>query len=115
MILRWLTAGATALMVGCGGASPDVSNAQTPPPQLPTTNAPAQLPATRQTVVTQAVARVAPAVVTVQTETVDNRPVDPFEYFFGGRARPRTNAGLPTASGRSRSTTLMTPPSASEP
>jgi serine protease Do len=30
----------------------------------------------------------------VQTETVDNRPVDPFEYFFGGRARPRTNAGI---------------------
>ncbi|HSJ63219.1 MAG TPA: trypsin-like peptidase domain-containing protein [Gemmatimonadaceae bacterium] len=39
----------------------------------------------RRTAVTEAIARVAPAVVTVQTEIVSRAPVDPFEWFFGGR------------------------------
>src|SRR4030095_5820723 len=50
----------------------------------------------RQNAITAAVARVAPSVVTVQTEAVDNSPRDPFEMFFGGRAQPRTQAGLGT-------------------
>src|SRR5687767_12051191 len=40
--------------------------------------------ASRRTAITEAVAQVAPAVVTVQTETVERGPVDPFDVF-GGR------------------------------
>jgi serine protease Do len=38
----------------------------------------------RRTPATEAIARVAPAVVTVQTEIVSRAPVDPFDWFFGG-------------------------------
>ena len=43
----------------------------------------------RRTAVTEAIARVAPAVVTVQTQIVSRAPVDPFEWFFGGRTPGR--------------------------
>ena len=80
------------VLLGCQGASPANGEAQTiassaPPPVAP-------LPAERRTVLTEAVARVAPAVVTVQTETVERVAVDPFEYFFGGRSGERTSAGI---------------------
>ena len=48
----------------------------------------------RRTAITEAVAQVAPAVVTVQTETVNRGPVDPFDAFFGGRTGPRVLPGL---------------------
>ena len=48
----------------------------------------------RRTAITQAVARVAPAVVTVQTEVVERVPADVFEQFFGGRSGSRAAAGL---------------------
>jgi serine protease Do len=38
----------------------------------------------RRTLLTDAVAKVSPSVVTVQTEVVQNAPVDPFDAFFGG-------------------------------
>ena len=47
----------------------------------------------RRTAITEAVAQVAPAVVTVQTETVERGPVDPFD-FFAGRAGTRVLPGL---------------------
>jgi serine protease Do len=50
--------------------------------------------ASRRTAITTAVERVAPAVVTVQTETVQKVPVDFFEYFMGGRTGERRNAGI---------------------
>jgi len=50
--------------------------------------------ASRRTAITQAVERIAPAVVTVQTETVQRVAVDPFEQFFGGRSGERTAAGI---------------------
>jgi serine protease Do len=50
--------------------------------------------ASRRTAITTAVERVAPAVVTVQTETVERVPVDFFEYFMGGRSGERRNAGI---------------------
>jgi len=40
------------------------------------------------------VARVAPAVVTVQTEVIEQVPADVFEQFFGGRSGTRSAAGL---------------------
>jgi serine protease Do len=40
------------------------------------------------------VARVAPSVVTVQTEVIERVPADVFEQFFGGRSGQRAAAGL---------------------
>jgi serine protease Do len=54
-----------------------------------------QISQSRRTAITDAVMKVAPAVVTVQTEVVDNAPSDPFAMFFG-RAQPRTQSGLGT-------------------
>jgi serine protease Do len=48
----------------------------------------------RKTAITAAVARVAPSVVTVQTEMVEAVPADFYEQFFGGRSGRRTSAGL---------------------
>ena len=86
-------------LVGCEGASPSTSNAQarTLPPAStkPVGPVPAQsIDGSRRTAITAAVERVAPAVVTVQTETVQKVPVDFFEYFMGGRTGERRNAGI---------------------
>ena len=48
----------------------------------------------RRTAITAAVAKVAPSVVTVQTEVVEAVPADFYEQFFGGRSGRRTSAGL---------------------
>ena len=74
----------------CQGASSTPSSAQSP--QIPTT--PSAINASRRTAITDAVARVAPAVVTVQTEVVERVPADVFEQFFGGRSGQRSAAGL---------------------
>lgn len=50
--------------------------------------------ASRRTAITEAVAQVAAAVVTVQTETMERGPVDPFDAFFGGRSGTRVLPGL---------------------
>ena len=53
--------------------------------------------ASRRTAITDAVARVSPAVVTVQTEVVQRVQADPFDWFFGGgRSGTQTSAGLGT-------------------
>jgi serine protease Do len=57
----------------------------------------ASIPASRRTAITEAVGRVAPAVVTVQTEVVQRVQADPFDIFFGGRSGgTQTQAGLGT-------------------
>ncbi len=86
-------------LAGCEGVNPSRSDAQarTLPPAstLPGGAVPAQsVSASRRTAITTAVERVAPAVVTVQTETVERVPVDFFEYFMGGRSGERRNAGI---------------------
>jgi serine protease Do len=48
----------------------------------------------RSTAITAAVERVAPAVVTVQTQVVERVPLDIFEQFFGGRSGERATAGI---------------------
>jgi len=50
--------------------------------------------AARRTPITDAVARVSPAVVTVQTEVVERQPADPFDAFFGGRGGEQVVPGL---------------------
>lgn len=54
----------------------------------------AQISGQRRTAITAAVARVAPSVVTVQTQVVEAVPADFYEQFFGGRSGRRTSAGL---------------------
>jgi len=54
----------------------------------------AHIPDSRRTAITEAVARVAPAVVTVQTEVVQRVAADPLDAFFGGRSGTQTSAGL---------------------
>ena len=51
--------------------------------------------ANRRTAITQAVATVAPAVVTVQTEILQRVAPDPFDWPFGGESQQRS-AGLGT-------------------
>jgi serine protease Do len=53
-----------------------------------------QISSQRRTAITEAVARVSPSVVTVQTEVVEAVPADFYEQFFGGRSGRRTSAGL---------------------
>jgi serine protease Do len=51
----------------------------------------------RRTAITEAVAKVAPAVVTVQTEVVQRVQADPFDVFFGrGGGGTQTQAGIGT-------------------
>jgi serine protease Do len=74
-----------AIMIACQGAAPaDSSAAQIIPGPRPTPPLIQDVDASRRTAITEATARVAPAVVTIQTETVQQVPVDPFSFFFGG-------------------------------
>lgn len=89
------------LMAACQGATASASDAQSPAERrtavAPTRAEPASvtIPQSRRTAITEAVSRVAPAVVTVQTETVQQVAADPFEMFFGGgRSSSRTQSGI---------------------
>ena len=87
---QYLVRSLGALLLGaCQGASSTPSGAQA---TRAGTNA--QIDASRRTAITEAVARVAPSVVTVQTEVVERVPADVFEQFFGGRSAQRSAAGL---------------------
>jgi serine protease Do len=56
-----------------------------------------QVSQSRQNALTTAVAKISPSVVTVQTETQEQAPVNPFDMLFGfGQPRQRTQAGLGT-------------------
>ena len=77
---------------GCGGNA-DARAAQSPRDGA-STSAPS-VAEERRTPITRAVARVAPAVVTVQTEAVERVATDPIEQFFGGRQfAERARAGI---------------------
>ena len=79
----------TLVLAGCEGASPNPSSAQS----ATAATSPAQVEASRRTAITAAVSRVAPSVVTVQTEAVE-RVTD---FFFGGtveRRRPGLGSGF---------------------
>lgn len=78
------------VFLSCQGASSSPSSAQS----VATSTSAEAVSASRRTALTEAVARVAPAVVTVQTEVMERVPVDAFEQFFGGRSRQRSTAGL---------------------
>jgi len=79
------------LIAGCRGATPEDSLAQSIPS---TRTAPQAISASRRSAITEAVGRVAPAVVTVQTEVVERVPVDPFDWITGRQSGERVGAGL---------------------
>mgnify|MGYP002785303473 FL=1 len=54
----------------------------------------AAVTASRRTAITDAVARVAPAVVTVQTERRERVAADEFDWFFGRRSAERSAASI---------------------
>jgi len=81
-----------ALAIGCQGPAPADSSAQTLPSASRTT--PRVVSESRRSAITEAVARVAPAVVTVQTEVVERVPVDPFDWITGRQSGERIGAGL---------------------
>ncbi len=81
-----------AIGSACEGGNAAPANVTQQPPSAATTNA--QVSASRRTAITEAVAKVAPAVVTVQTETVERVPADVFEQFFGGRSGQQVSPGI---------------------
>lgn len=78
-------------LVACEGASPSSSNAQA----VRAPAAPAQtINNQRRTAITDAVQRVAPAVVTVQTEVVQHVAASPWDFFFGAQSGQQVQAGI---------------------
>ncbi len=84
---------AGSALAGCT-TTPESHAAQTA--AASSVNTSTQVSATRRTAITQAVALVSSSVVTVQTEMVEQAPVDPFSLFFGGRQRSQIMPGLGT-------------------
>ncbi|MBI2408507.1 MAG: trypsin-like peptidase domain-containing protein [Gemmatimonadetes bacterium] len=82
------------LLLACEGATPRHTAAQGVAARRDAANA--QIAQSRRSAITEAVARVAPAVVTVQTETVFRTPVDPFAFFFGNNQQggTQTRSGI---------------------
>jgi serine protease Do len=90
MNVRFARAFSALVFAACQGGTSTPSSAQASQDQT----TPAAINASRRTAITDAVARVAPAVVTVQTEAVERVPADAFEQFFGGRSGQRSAAGI---------------------
>ena len=82
------------VLAGCNGV--DARSARDSASDAGRTAPTATVSAERQTALTRAVARVAPSVVTVQTEMVQRVPADVYEQLFGGRSGQRVNAGIGT-------------------
>ncbi len=88
-VKRLLALPVAIVLASCSGESlPSADARQLPSPQSE------QIHAQRRTAITSAVERVAPSVVTVQTEVVERVPADFYEQFFGGRSGRRASSGL---------------------
>ena len=90
MRVRLARALGALVLAACQGGTSTPSTAQASQDRA----TPAAIDASRRTAITDAVARVAPAVVTVQTEAIERVPADAFEQFFGGRSGQRSAAGI---------------------
>jgi serine protease Do len=94
MTIRFARLLSVLAAIACQGASSAPSSAQSSAPATPMQATTDAVAGSRQNAITSAVARVAPSVVTVQTEVVERVPADVFEQFFGGRSGTRAAAGL---------------------
>jgi serine protease Do len=86
------TAVALAAIVACDGATPQSGNAQAARQDTRPDPRPQAIAAQRRTAITDAVARVSPSVVTVQTEAVQR--VTTYDFFWGPQSREQTSAGI---------------------
>ena len=99
MIVGRATAFVTAILLyaGCSGpaesSAAQASDTRTPPPRAAVTDS---ISASRQTAITRAIAAVSPAVVTVQTEQVQQVQPDLFDWMWGNGPRSRSESGLGT-------------------
>ena len=75
------TVAAISALLACGGTATSTAQAEA----AQTDPSPIAISAQRRTAITDAVAKVAPAVVTVQTEVVQRVQASPIDFFFGGR------------------------------
>lgn len=82
---------AVPALVACEGASPASSSAQTLRAPAPSGNA---INAARRNAITDAVQKVAPSVVTVQTEVVQHVAATQFDFFFGRQSGDQVQAGI---------------------
>jgi serine protease Do len=80
LVLLWALAGCT------GGDAQTIKDAA--PPQTVQAKARPAVANARRTAITDAVSRVSPSVVTIQTEVIE-RSQDPFDGFFGGAAQQK--------------------------
>ena len=86
-----------AWLAACEGANPSPGIAQSPSrgAQLPVVDqSPRAIDQSRRTAITEAVARVAPSVVTVQTERLQRTAASPFDLFFGTRGGEQVASGV---------------------
>ncbi len=90
-IVRIARVACVAVAIGCS-REPQPSAAQASGVTVAVND---KVSAGRRNALTAAVAKVAPSVVTVQTEAVEQSAADPFDMFFG-RTQQRTQAGLGT-------------------
>ncbi len=80
-----------SVLVACEGASPTPSDAQTL--RTPPTSS-AAISGQRRTAITDAVQKVSPSVVTVQTEVVQRVASSPADFFFGTQSGQQVQAGI---------------------
>jgi serine protease Do len=86
-----LFACAVPALVACEGASPSMTHAQAV--RAPAASAQA-INNQRRTAITDAVQKVAPSVVTVQTEVVQHVAASPWDFFFGAQSGQQVQAGI---------------------
>ena len=92
MTIRELFASVAMTLGACQGAAPAQGATQTRADSSRRVDQSAQITASRRTAITDAVNRVAPAVVTVQTET-ERAQADVFDMMFGGRGQTQSGIG----------------------
>ncbi len=84
------------VIAACGGQHDVASTLDVAEASAAQRATPQAVAAARRTVITEAVAKVSPAVVTVQTEIVERGSADPLEQFYNGQQGPRVLPGLGT-------------------
>jgi serine protease Do len=81
-------------VVACQGSPPDSNAAQVIESPRPTPPLIQDVDASRRNAITEATARVAPTVVTIQTETIERVPVDFFGFYTSQRIQPGIGSGF---------------------
>ncbi len=96
MTTRAIAVSTFVAIAACDGATADTTSAQLPArePRASLDPSPQAIVNSRRTAITEAVALVAPAVVTVQTERLQRNAASPFDLFFGTRSGEQVASGI---------------------